>query len=97
MEDSIPKPADIRFYVAALVPAGQRLCLDLPAIRCAILNHGIIEREECVMKLMCVYTMLAALAEPVSAILREILIGIVVESLTTILVPCTFLYRANLL
>ncbi len=47
------------------------------------------------MKLICVYTMLAALAEPVSAILREILIGIVVESLTTILVPCTFLYRAN--
>ena len=49
------------------------------------------------MKLICVYTMLAALAEPASAILREILIGIVVESLTTILVPCTFLYRANLL
>ena len=49
------------------------------------------------MKLICVYTMLAALAEPVSAILREILIGIVVESLTTILIPRTFLYGAILL
>ena len=90
-EDSIPKPTDIRFNVVSLVTK-RSLCPIYQLSNCAMLNYDIIEREESVIMLMCLFACLAAAARSPSTLLQDILVDLLTESLTTILFLHTYMW-----
>ena len=67
------------------------MCLDTPAIQgLAILNYDIIEWEACVFTMMFFVTMPVESTGVIQIMLQELLKEILLESLTTMLLPCTF-------
>lgn len=66
------------------------MCLDSPAIQgLAILNYGIIEWEACVIIMMFFITVAVEATAVMSIMLQELLKEILLEGLTTMLLPCT--------
>ena len=66
------------------------MCLDSPAIQgLAILNYGIIEWEACVIIMMFFITVAVEATVVMSIMLQELLKEILLEGLTTMLLPCT--------
>ena len=70
-------------------PSG--VCLVASAILgCAILNYDIIEWEACVITMMFFITMSVESTDVMSIMLQDLLKEILLEGLTTMLLPCTF-------
>ena len=66
------------------------MCLEAPAIQgLAILNYDIIEWEVCVILMMIFITVAVESTAAESIMLQEILARILLEGLTTMLLPCT--------
>ena len=66
------------------------MCLDSPAIQdLAILNYDIIEWEACVIIMMFFITVAVESTAVRSIMLQELLKEILLEGLTTMLLPCT--------
>ncbi len=67
------------------------VCLEAPAIQgLAILNYDIIEWEACVIIMMFFITVAIESTAVMSTMLHEILSGILLDVLTTMLLPGTF-------
>ena len=66
------------------------MCLDSPAIQgLAILNYDIIEWEACVIIMMFFITVAVESTAVMPIMLQELLKEILLEGLTTMLLPCT--------
>lgn len=90
MGDSIPKPVDILFYVVSQFTCSV-VSLEQPAVRPAMLNYGIIEPEVYVISLLCLWATAAGRpAGSLSETVQEYLKEIILEGLTTIPLPRTF-------
>lgn len=66
------------------------MCLEAPAIQgLAILNYDIIEWEACVLTMMFFANMPVESTAVIPTMLQELLKEILLDSLTTMLLPCT--------
>ena len=86
--DSILQPVDIPFTVAYHITGTVRV-LICQLSNFAILNYDIIEREVFIMLFMCLTVPVAESASIWSTMLREVLSEILLDGLTTMLLPCT--------
>jgi hypothetical protein len=67
------------------------VCLEAPAIQdLAILNYDIIEREACVITMMFFVIVTSKWSAVTSTMLQELLKEILLDGLTTMLLPCAF-------
>lgn len=75
-------------YLMSVLPSG--VCREASAIQgLAILNYDIIEWEACVIIMMFFITVAVESTAAMSIMLQELLKEILLEGLTTMLLPCT--------